>query len=61
MNKPKTVTLNKLSTIAMVNGNEKKHPRVILDDHVKNWVGFGWVDEGKATEKDKKDYPTVID
>lgn len=57
----KTVTREQVSTLRMVAGNEKKHPRVILDDHVQNWVGFGWVDEGPATKKDKKKYPTVED
>lgn len=45
----------------MVNGNENKHPRVILDGFVQNWVGFSWVNEGKATKKDKQKYPKVID
>lgn len=57
----KTVTRRQVGNIAMVNGGEKKHPRVILDGIVKNWVGFGWVDEGKATAADLKKYPTVVD
>jgi hypothetical protein len=57
----KKVTRNAVSNVRMVAGNEKKHPRVILDGIVKNWVGFGWVDEGKATTEDKRKYPTVED
>ena len=49
-----------LSTIKMVAGNEKIYSRVIQDGEVKNWVGFGWVDEGKATSKDYELYPMVI-
>jgi hypothetical protein len=45
----------------MTAGNEKKYTRVILDDHVRNWVGFAWVDEGPATDEDRKNYPTVED
>ena len=60
MSKNKTVTRRAVGNVAMVNGNEKKHPRVILDGIVKNWIGFGWVDEGKATAADRKKYPTVI-
>lgn len=55
----KTVSRKDLSTIHMVEGGENEHPRVILDGHVMNWVGFGWVDEGKATDDDKQNYPTV--
>ena len=36
-----------------------KHTTVIDDGHVRNWVGIGWVDHGKATEADYKKYPTV--
>ncbi len=59
--KKKTVTRKKCTYIAMVNGNEKNHPRIIMGGIVKNWVGFGWVDEGKATAKHKKMYPTLVD
>ncbi len=61
MNRDKAVTLKEVGNIAMVNGNEKKHPRVILDGDVMNWVGYGWVDEGKATDADRKKYPTLVD
>jgi hypothetical protein len=56
----KTVPLSKLSTVSMVAGGEKKHPRVIHDGLLKNWVGIGWVTERKATATDKKNYPTAV-
>ena len=43
----------------MIAGNEKKYSRVIINGVIKNWVGFGWVDEGKATAEDFKKYPTT--
>ena len=57
----KTLTRSQVGNTNMIAGNEKKHPRVILDGFVMNWVGFGWIEEGKATNKDRKKYPTVID
>jgi len=57
----KTVKRFELSRVKMVAGNEKKYSRVILDGEVNNWVGFGWVSEGAATEADRKKYPTVED
>ena len=57
---PGTVKRAALSTIKMVAGGEKKHPVVILDGDVRRWVGFGWVNEGKADAADRKKYPTVI-
>lgn len=44
----------------MVAGGEKKHPVVIHDGMVKQWVGIGWVTEGKAKAADRKAYPTVV-
>lgn len=33
--------------------NSKRLPQVINDDgHRKQWVGIGWIDEGKATGKE---------
>ncbi len=57
----KSVKSSELSNIKMVAGNEKKYSRVIMDGNVKNWVGFGWVTEGAATDADKEKYPTVED
>ena len=57
----KTVTREACSTLKMVAGNEEKHPVVIADGIVREWVGFGWIGEEKATEQDFLDYPTVED
>jgi len=57
----KTVKVSELSNLKMVAGNEKKYQRVIQDGIVKNWVGFGWIDEGEASKKDLEMYPTVED
>lgn len=43
----------------MVAGREKRISRVIIGKNVHNWIGFGWVDEGKATKAQLKKYPTV--
>ena len=56
---PKTISRSELSNLRMVAGNEKKYSRIILNGHVHNWVGFGWVDEGPATDEDSRNYPTV--
>lgn len=34
---------SELTTIAMVNGNEKKYSKVVIDGVLKEWVGIGWV------------------
>ena len=57
----KTIKRSECSRIRMVAGNEKKFSRVIDDGIVKNWVGFGWVDEGAATPEDYKRYPELED
>lgn len=61
MSKPGTVKRQDLAPIRMTTGGEKKHPKVILDGHVKEWVGFGWIDLGEADEADRKLYPVVVD
>ena len=53
------VKMSELSVIRMVAGNEKKYSRVIQNGIVKNWVGFGWVDEGEANGGDYTRYPLV--
>ncbi len=45
----------------MVAGNEKEYQRVVINGIIKNWVGFGWVDEGEATDMDYEKYPKVED
>lgn len=55
----KTIPASKCSTIAMVNGGEKTHPRVIHSGQLKEWCGIGWIQLRKATERDTMLYPTV--
>ncbi len=57
----KTVRRNELTNTRMVAGNEEKYGRVIIDGHVHNWVGMGWVDEGEATKEDELAYPMMIE
>lgn len=59
--KPQTVKRRDLGNIAMVAGNEKRIQAVILDGTVRRWVGIGWVDEGKPTQRQLKTIPTVIE
>lgn len=56
-----TVTRAECTSIAMVVRNEKRFTVIVLDGRKQRWVGFGWVDEGPATEADRQRYPTVID
>ena len=55
-----TIKRSQLSGLRMGDG-EGKPCKVILDGQVMNYVGIGWVDEGVASAKDKKEYPTVVD
>jgi hypothetical protein len=55
----KYVDSDQLINLRMVTGNEKKYPVVILNGIVNRWVGFGFVEEGKATPEQIKKYPTV--
>lgn len=55
--KPEPISLRAVGNLAMVAGNEKKHPLIIHEGQVKQWVGFGWVTERKATAADFKRYP----
>lgn len=57
----KTVKASELSNLKMVAGNEKKYSAVIIDGSKKQWVGIGWVDEGPATDDDRRKYPEVVD
>lgn len=56
-----TIKRSRLATITMVAGEEKRTSKVIDHGHLHQWVGFGWVDEGAATETDFATYPTVLD
>jgi hypothetical protein len=61
MKKPKKITRRMVTTMAMVNGNEKKYPTIILNNELKDWVGFGWLSLGPASAADRLKYPTVED
>lgn len=55
------VKRSELAPIKMVAGGEKKHSRVIDNGDVLEWVGFGWVNEGPATDEDRRTCPQVVD
>ena len=57
----KVICRSDVSTLRMVAGNEKKYSVIILDGSLKEWVGIGWIDIGKASPEDSKKYPTVVD
>lgn len=57
----KKIQRKELSNLMMVAKNEKKFSVIINDGRKMRWVGFGWVDEGPASKKDCKSYPTVVD
>lgn len=69
MKKERTVKIKDLSTVSMVargdklpghKGVNEVSTRVIHDGILKNWVGFGWVDERRATRADKQRYAVAI-
>jgi hypothetical protein len=49
------------TTIAMTTGGEKKHPVIIRYGDKMQWVGMGWVNEGKASYAERKKYPHLIE
>lgn len=55
------VKRSELAPIKMVAGGEKKHSRVIDGGDVLEWVGFGWVNEGPASDEDRRTCPQVVD
>jgi hypothetical protein len=57
---PGTLTVKDVSALSMVAGGEKRHPVIIHEGSKKQWVGFGWVDEGPATDEDRAKYPEVL-
>lgn len=56
-----TVKKSELTNLKMVQGNERLYPKVIVGDAVREWVGFGWIDTGVATEDDLRKYPKVVE
>jgi len=59
--KTKTVRARDCSTIAMVAGNEKKFSKIVHENQVKQWVGFGWVSEGPPQSPRDDKLPRVSD
>jgi hypothetical protein len=57
----KRVNIEQCSALRMTTGGEKKHPVVIHGGDKMQWVGFGWVNEGKASARDRKKYPRVTE
>jgi hypothetical protein len=55
----KTIEPSKLSTMAMVAGGEKRHPKIVHHGHVRHWVGIGWVNEGPAQAPRDNQLPRV--
>lgn len=58
---PVTVLRRQLATVHMVASGENRHPIVIDDRTVKEWVGFGWIVLRRATSDDFTKYPIVKD
>lgn len=56
----KTVHARELSSLKMAAGNEKKFPRVVLDGDVRDWVGIGWINSGKAQSPRDDKLPRVV-
>lgn len=56
-----TVKRSELSSLKMVASNEKKFSKVIDGDTVKEWIGFGWIDLGEPSDKEKISLPKVVD
>lgn len=61
---PKILLVEQITSIRMVAGGEKRHPNVIMvgpegPQHMQ-WVGHGWIDCGKASVLDQRQYPLVI-
>lgn len=57
---PTTIDRASLSNIKMVAGGEKKIIRIVDGLNVKQWVGFGWVDEGEATPDELRTLPRAV-
>lgn len=59
--RPRGIRRSQLSTLRMVAGGEDNISKVIMNGNVHQWVGIGWVDEGKASKADEFKYPRVLD
>lgn len=56
-----TVYRDELTAMRMVAGNEKKYSIVVDGGVVKEWVGFGWIEIGRASDTDRAVFPVVVD
>jgi len=56
----KTVNASELSNLKMTAGNEHLYSYIIDEGMLKHWVGIGWIEEGLASIKDQKKYPTIV-
>ncbi len=56
----KTVDASEVTSLRMAAGNEKKYSKVILNGHLREWVGIGWIDTGPATTSQLRRYPHVV-
>jgi len=56
----KTIPVNEVSILKMVAGNEKRFRAVIDDGILKEWIGFGWIENREATPEDYKKYAVVV-
>lgn len=57
--KPEIMKFSKLKQLAFCNSS--KLTCVIMGGNLHRWVGFGFVDEGPASDEQKLEYPTVVD
>lgn len=56
---PVVLPVSAVTNRSMVAGGETRHPVVIMKGRRQQWVGFGWIDEGDASDTDKAKYPMV--
>lgn len=57
----KTYPRHKCSTLLMGCGGRGKPTRVIDGDTLKEYVGIGWIEIRKATARDRRLYPVLVD
>ncbi len=58
---PQKILTKELGLVMMVVRNEKKFTRVIHDNTIKMWVGFGWINLRPATQEDRNRYYEAVD
>ena len=57
----KTIGERDITSFAMVDRNERIFTTIVHEGRRKEWVGFGWVDEGPATDEDLRTLHVVTD